>query len=300
LIVAVTGASGLIGTAVVRELEDRGHSVLRLVRGRAEKGRSGTVAWDPDAGSIDTAGLSGTQGIVHLAGEPIRGRWTAAKRRRLLDSRVKGTALIATTAASLSPRPLALVCASAYGIYGDRGDEPLDEDSATGAGFLSEVARQWEAATRPAGDAGIRVVHARFGLVLSGRGGALSAMAPPWRFGLGAKLGSGRQWWPWVAIEDAAAAVVFALENPRLSGAVNFVAPEQVTNAQFSRALGRVLRRPVLFRAPAWTVAALFGESGREMLLASQKIAPRKLSEAGFEWKWPAVEAAMRHALGKR
>ena len=296
--VAVSGASGLVGSAVCQELLRRGHAVVRLARKTSSA--PDEALYDPIAGVVDLPALGVVDGIVHLAGEPIKGRWTAAKKSAVMESRVRGTDLIARTAAQMGPRPRVMVTASAYGIYGDRGNELLTEDSPTGGGFLGEVGSKWEAAALPAQAAGIRVVHARFGMVLSPDGGALAAMKLPWQLGLGARLGSGRQWWPWITLEDAARAVCIALENEALAGPVNVVAPEQVTNAQFTRALGREFSRPALLFAPAWAVKLMFGEAGKEMFLASQRIAPARLKNAGFEWKSPTLAPALKQLLRTR
>ncbi len=295
--VAITGASGLVGSALIGALAGSGHSAVRLVRGRPGHLTAGEVSWDPDAGTLDSVALRGVDAVVHLAGERISGRWSSERKVRIKESRVRGTRLIAQTVAGLDPRPRVLVCASAMGYYGDRGDEELSEASPRGAGFLADVAVAWEEAAAPARAAGVRVVHARFGLVLSAHGGALAGMRLPFRTGLGGKLGSGRQWWPWVAVEDAARALVYVLENDAISGPVNVVSPDAVTNARFTRTLGRVLSRPAVLTVPAWAVKLVFGESGRELLLASQRMAPAKLEQAGFRWLYPDLEAALRRHL---
>jgi uncharacterized protein (TIGR01777 family) len=216
------------------------------------------------------------------------------------DSRVKGTGLIARTLAGLDPRPRVLVCASAYGYYGDRGDELLTEDSPPGRGFLADMAMQWEAAAQPAREAGVRVVHTRFGIVLAPNGGALPQMQRVFRTGLAGSLGTGKQWWPWIAIEDADAALRFALERETVSGPVNVVSPRMVTNKEFARTLAKVVKRPSFLGAPEWAVRLMFGEAAGEMLLASQRIVPAKLQQAGFQWMLPDLELALRRQLRHR
>ena len=296
--VLVSGASGLIGSALVPALDTGGHRVTRLVRGAGDGGGD-TVRWDPDAGVIDAAALEGVDAVVHLAGETVAGRWTRSKKERIMESRRGGTGLLARAIAGLERPPHTLVCASAIGVYGNRGDEPLTERSDTGSGFLADVVREWEAATRPAAEAGIRVVNLRFGIVLSPRGGALGQMLTPFRLGVGGPLGSGRQYMSWISIDDVVGAIQHALVASRLSGPVNATAPEPVTNRVFSRTLGRVLRRPALLPVPPVALRLLFGQFADEGLLWGQRVLPEKLLESGYHFRHPSLEAALRHVLGR-
>jgi hypothetical protein len=295
--VVVSGASGFVGRALVPALAAAGHTVLRLERGSAARS-AGSVRWDPVAGTLDSAALAGVEAAVHLAGENIAGRrWTVAHKARVRDSRVRGTHLLATSLAGLAPPPRVLVCASASGYYGDRGDEVLREESAAGDGFLADVCRAWEAAAEPASARGLRVVHLRLGIVLDPEDGALGRMLPVFRAGLGAPLGTGRQYWPWITRDDLVRVVSFALETP-LAGAVNAVAPEAVTNRDWSRALARVLRRPVLPPVPGFVLRLALGEMAT-MLLASQRLEPAQLMTVGFQFRAPRLEPALRMLLGK-
>ncbi len=295
--VAVTGSSGLVGSAVVAALEGQGHQVVRLVRQRPEP--EGGVYWEPSLGEIHASRLEGLDAVVHLAGESVAARrWTRAQKERIRRSRVDGTRLLATTLAQLSARPAVLACASGTGYYGDRGDELVDESSSPGTGFLAEVCQQWEAAAEPARAAGIRVVHLRFGMVLSDRGGALARMLPLFRRKLGGRVGSGRQFWSWVALDDVVRVVLRALEDDRLTGPVNCVSPYPVTNRQFTRTLADVLGQPAVLPAPAWALQLLLGQMARELLLASTRCIPRRLQEAGFEFLFPDLPTALRHVVG--
>jgi len=292
--ILVTGSSGLIGSALVSFLEAAGHGVTRVVRSAP---RQGEVRWDPAAATMETDGLDGHAAAVHLAGETIAGRWTPAKKARIVTSRVQGTRLLSTTLAGLRQPPPVLVCASAIGFYGDRGGEVLTEESAPGSGFLPQVVRSWEAAADPARAAGIRVVHLRFGVVLSGRGGALARMLLPFRLGLGGPVGSGRQFMSWVALDDAVRSILHSIECEGLVGPVNVVSPNSVTNREFARTLGRVLRRPAFCRVPAVVIRLVLGEMGRELLLSSVRAVPAKLRASGFECGHPDLEGAIRHVL---
>jgi uncharacterized protein (TIGR01777 family) len=246
------------------------------------------------------AALTGVQAAVHLAGESIAGaRWSADTKRRIRDSRVLGTRLLAESLARLSPRPRVLVSASAVGIYGDRGDELLDEGSPTGSGFLAEVGKEWEAATAPAADAGIRVVHLRFGIVLAREGGALPRMVRPFRLGAGGPIGNGRQWMSWIALADAVGAVLEVLGNQGASGPVNAVAPQPLRNADFAAGLGAALHRPALIPAPAFALRLLFGEMADAALLASQRVKPARLGALGFRFRYPTLAEALRAILGR-
>lgn len=296
--VAVTGATGLIGTELVRRLRDGGHTVVRLVRSQPKPG-SGDVRWDPDTGEIDAAALEGLDAAVHLAGESVGQRWTAERKARIRRSRVEGTRLLAQTLAERARPPRVLVSASAVGFYGDRDDETLDEESAGGGGFLAAVTREWETAAAPARRAGIRVAHPRFGVVLSTRGGALARMLPPFRLGAGGKLGSGRQWMSWISLDDAVRALLFAVADERVEGPFNVTAPEPVTNAVFTGRLAHVLGRPALVPVPEFALRLAFGEMADEALLASQRALPRRLERLGFPFHHREVEAALRAALAE-
>ena len=294
--VVITGSSGFIGTALVSYLTGRGHAVLRLVRRGVEPGAD-EIRWDPTAGEIDEAGLAGVEAAVHLAGENIAsGRWTVARKRRIMDSRVEGTKLLSEALARLDPPPRVLASASAKDYYGDRGADLLREDEPAGSGFLPEVVRRWEAATGPAVAAGIRVVNLRAGLVL-GRTGPLAKILMPFRAGLGGRLGSGEQYMSWVSLDDYLRAVEHALSADALEGSVN-VSADPVTNAEFTSTLGRVMSRPTLLPVPAVVMRAVFGEMAGT-LLASVRQDSSKLRDSGFEFTHPDLETALRAILGK-
>jgi uncharacterized protein len=292
--VVVSGASGLIGSALVPMLDAAGHDVVRLVRRPAEM--SNELEWDPDAGVLDRARLDGVEAGISLSGENLGRRWTASRRAEILQSRVTTAGLLARTLAELEPRPAVFVCAGGSGIYGDRGDEILTEESELGTGFLADVGRAWEAAAEPARTAGIRVVNFRQGLVLSREGGALARMLTPFRLGLGGRVGSGRQWWSWVALDDTVAAYRFVLEHD-VSGPVNLCAPNPVTNAQFVKLLGRALGRPTVLPLPALAVKTVFGEMGETVLLEGQRMLPAALLDAGFAFAWTELGPALEHVL---
>jgi uncharacterized protein len=294
--VLVTGASGLLGAALVPRLVADGATVVRLGRGPA---RPGDLSWDPARGELDARALAGIDAVVHLAGESVAQRWTPAARARIRASREQGTRLLAETLARLEPRPRVLVSASAIGWYGDRGDTAVDESSAPGRGFLAEVARAWEDATAPAASAGIRVVRVRIGVVLTPRGGALARFLLPFRLGLGGPLGDGRQWMSWIALDDVVEVFRVALADPRLDGPVNAVAPGAVTGSEFATTLGRVLRRPALLPAPAFALRALLGrEFADAMVLGGAHVRPAALEGVGHPFRFPALEGALRHLLG--
>lgn len=293
--ILLSGASGLIGTRLGAELAAAGHQVVRLVR-RAPVG-AGERRWDPDAGELNPEEIQGFDAVFHLGGVSIgEGRWTPERKRILRDSRVKSTALLARALATT--RPAVFVCASATGVYGDRGDEVMTEASAPGSGFLADLCVEWEAACAPASAAGVRVVNARFGVVLDPAGGALAKMLAPFKLGLGGRLGSGRQWMSWIAAADTTAALRFLLENQGLRGAVNLVAPDPVTNADFTRALGRALHRPTFLPAPAFALRAALGEMADAALLSSTRAVPRKLVEAGFRFDLAQLSEALEKMLG--
>lgn len=293
--VLISGAGGLIGGALAPLLTTGGHSVVRLAR--AESARGG-LRWNPTAGEIDPAALEGFDAVVHLAGESVARRWSAEQKTKILNSRVQGTRLLAETLAKLQRPPKTFLCASAVGYYGDQGERPCDESSPSGSGFLAEVCRAWESAADAARAAGIRTVHARFGVVLSPAGGALAKMLPPFRYGLGGRLGTGKQGMSWIALDDAVGAVHHLLMTDRASGPVNVVAPQPVTNAEFTRTLGRVLVRPTVFPVPAAAARLAFGAMADEMLLGGQHVAPRGLEAAAYRFRFPDLESALRHLLG--
>jgi uncharacterized protein (TIGR01777 family) len=295
--IAVTGASGLVGRELVPFLTTAGHRVDRLVRRKAAG--ADEISWDPERGEIDAAALEGVDAVVHLAGESFLVPWTRRRKQRIRASRVEGTRLLSAALARLRRRPRVLVSASGANYYGDRGDKELDEGAGPGAGFLAELCVEWEAATAPAADADVRVVTLRNGVVLSGRGGALKQMAWPVRLGVGGTLGGGRQYVPWIAVDDLVGAIYQAIHDPTLSGAVNTVAPEQVTNGQLTATLGRVLRRPTVLPVPAAALRALPGGMGRELVLASVRAGPRALEAAGFRFEFPTLEDAVRFQLGR-
>lgn len=295
--IAITGASGMVGTALVPFLTTGGHRVESLVRRPPVPGR-GEIYWNPDAGQLDPAALDGVDAVIHLAGENVGGgRWTADRKAHIRDSRAQGTALLARTLARLERKPRVLVSASAIGVYGDRGTEELDESSVPGSGFLADVCHVWEAATAPATAAGIRVVHARLGIVLASQGGALARMLPPFRAGAGGVVGSGTQVMSWVTLDDVVGALHHLLFADDLAGPVNVVAPEPVTNAEFTRELGRVLRRPTVLPLPAAAIRLAFGEMGESLLLGSACVRPRRLLASGFPFLQPALPAALRSVI---
>ena len=298
--VAVSGSTGLVGAALVANLHADGHEVVRLVRPATKTVQPGDIRWDPQTGDIDNSGLEGTDAVVHLAGETISAlRWTADKRRRIRESRVRGTDMLARAVAGLSRKPRVFVCAGATGYYGDRGDEVLDEKSPPGQGFLPAVSVEWEAATRPAAEAGIRVVIARLAPVIDARSPVVARMRLPVMLGLGSWFGSGRQYWPWVDLADVVGAIRLALARETLSGPIVVAAPETVTNREFVKAMAHVLRRPAILAIPAPILRAALGGFAREALLSSQRVIPRKLLDIGYEFQQPklapALHAALRH-----
>ncbi|MBI5835584.1 MAG: TIGR01777 family protein [Armatimonadetes bacterium] len=292
--ILLTGASGLIGTALTAHLAAAGHTVLPLRRSARQAGQR---CWEPAAGRLDPDAFDGVEAVVHLAGESVAGRWTAARRAAIVESRVVGTRLLAAGMAAEPTRPRVLVSASAVGYYGDRGDELLTESSTPGSGFLADVAVQWEAAADDARAAGIRVVHPRFGVVLSSLGGALPRMLPPFRLGLGGPLGSGRQFMPWISLRDATRALAHLLDSEDVAGPVNLVAPEAVTNGEFSRALAAALGRPALGWVPAAALRLALGQMAVEMLLGSQRVQPAALLASGFAHADPILRPALNSVL---
>ena len=297
--IAVSGAGGLVGSALTASLEAAGHQVVRLVRRQVAPGAR-EIAWDPVAGRIDAEALSGLDALVHLAGENIAaGRWSAGRKERIRSSRVQGTRLIAEALAGLDRPPRVLVNASAIGFYGDRAGEWMDEDASPGSGFLADTCAEWERATVPAAEAGVRVILLRIGVVLSTDGGALPRMLPIFRYGLGGRLGDGRQQMSWIALADLVRVVEHALFDDSLEGVVNAVAPEPVTNAEFTRILAAVLGRPALLPVPAVALRILLGEMGRQLLLSSTRVRPTRLSRMGFRFRFPDLDSALRFELGR-
>lgn len=295
----ITGVTGLVGSSLAENLCAQGRKVVGQVRGTP---KGAEIQWDlMQPRPADDRALANTKldAVVHLAGDPIFGLWTPAKKRRIHDSRVIGTRNLSAYLAAMPPerRPKSLICASAVGYYGDRDDEPLTEESWAGDGFLAETCVKWEHASEMAAGAGIRVVHLRFGIVLTAKGGALRTMLPPFMLGLGGRLGSGRQWMSWIALEDLIEVVLYAIDHNELSGAINAVAPNPVTNAEFTKALGRALDRPVVLPVPAFALKMLPGRMAQEALLASARVIPEVLQQRGFAFQYPTIEHALQHAL---
>ncbi len=294
--VLVSGSTGLIGTALVPALEERGHRVVRLTHSGG--GGQDTVRWDPTNGTIEGDRLEGIDAVVHLAGESIAsGRWTAQKKARILESRKQGTRLLAGAIAGLRTPPRVMVSTSAIGYYGDRGNELLRETSPPGELFLSRVCVEWESAAEPAREAGIRVVHPRIGIVLSAKGGAFKQTLPIFKLGLGGKIGSGTQYWSWVSLDDVVGAMIHAIDDDSLEGPVNVVAPDAPTNAEYTKVLGRVLNRPTVFPLPAPAAKLMLGEVADELLLPSARVEPARLKETGYEYRHPELEGTFRHLL---
>ncbi len=296
--VAITGASGTIGSRLAGALTGSGHDVVRLVRGQPAS--TGDVLWSPADGTIDASRLEGLDAVVHLAGRRIDVRWTRRRRDEIVRSRIEGTRLLAETLARLEQPPRALVSASAVGFYGSRGDAELTESSSPGQGFLAELCAAWENAARPAVDAGIRVVHPRFGVVLTASATPLSRLLLPFRLGLGATVGNGRQYMSWIHLDDAVAAIERLAIDDALEGPVNVTAPQPVTNRELTKALARALGRPAWLRAPAFALSLALGEMGRETVLASQRALPARLSQAGFSFAHPDLASALAHELAER
>lgn len=299
LTVVVSGATGLIGTVLVSRLRAQGHTVRRLVR-QVRSVQPGDIVWDPSRDTLDVRALAGSDAIVHLAGSPIAVRWTEVRKREIRASRLRSTELIARSVAALDVKPRVMLSGSAVGYYGDRGDELLNERSAPGVDFLGSLAREWEAATAPITDAGVRVVLLRTGIVLSTQGGALAKLLPPFHLGLGGPIGSGRQWMSWIALDDQVRAMEHALFTDSMQGPVNLSAPNPVTNAEFVTTLGRVLGRPALLPLPAFAVELLYGEMARATILAGQRAVPAALVSAGFAFRWPKLEDALRSVTAER
>ena len=294
--VLLTGASGLLGSALLRSLKSRGFKVVRLVRGSASA--DDQIAWDP-LQPIGSETISDFDSVIHLSGETVVGRWTDAKKKKIRESRVVSTRNLAQALAKTPEKPRVFVTASAIGYYGDRADELLREGSTSGAGFLAEVCREWEAAAQPAADAGIRCVQLRTGVVLSPDGGALQKMLPPFRIGVGGNLGSGRQWMSWIHIQDWVGAVHHILKTDLLHGPVNMVATKPVTNAEFTKTLGSVLSRPTIFPVPAFAAKLAFGQMAEEVLLLSQRVEPNRLVTSGYPFQYSDLRKALEPILRK-
>ncbi len=315
--VALTGTTGLIGSALAPALTRAGHGVVRVVRPKpglakrrpavtsgshdddADSVFANTITWDPARGTLDPHALDGIDAVVHLSGESLAERWTAERKQRIVSSRVDSTTLLARTIAAMPTRPRVLIVASAVGYYGDRGDEVVDESSAPGRGFLADVCQAWEAAASPAREAGIRTVHTRFGIVLSPDGGALAKMLPLFTLGLGGKIGAGTQWTSWIARSDLVAAILFLLAHDTIAGPVNVTSPNPVTNGEFAATLGHVLHRPAVATVPPLALRLMFGEMANEALLTGQRVVPRVLERAGFVYEHSTIANALRFELGR-
>ena len=296
LTLAITGATGLIGTALVKRLRARGHTVRRVVRS-AKRPESNDVVWNAEQGQLDPRSLEGVQALVHLAGEPVAQRWTPETKRAIRESRVRSTELLARTISGMTTPPAVFLSGSAIGYYGNRGDELLPESSAPGTGFLAQVTQEWEQATAAAEQAGIRVAHLRTGIVLDAHGGALERLLVPFKLGVGGPIGGGHQWMSWISLEDELRAIEHALRTESLRGPVNLVAPNPVTNAEFASILGRVLSRPAILPVPSFALELLFGEMAEATILAGQRVVPGALAASGFQWLHATLDAALRAAL---
>jgi uncharacterized protein (TIGR01777 family) len=294
-VIAITGATGMIGSALAANLRAEGVRVRRLVRGRVVS--PDDIPWAPEKGEIDSSALEGIDAIVNLAGAPIAQRWTEARKLEIRESRVKGTTTLANAVAKLERKPKVVLSGAAIGYYGDRDDELLDETSAPGSDFLSHVVMEWEAATAPMANAGVRVVMLRTGIVLSRRGGALAKLLLPFELGLGGPIGSGKQWMSWISLHDHVRAMRHAIATPAVFGPVNLVAPEAVRNAEFAHTFGRVLNRPSVIPVPAFALELIYGEMAKTTILAGQHVIPRALLANGFSFDDPTLEAGLRRAL---
>ena len=291
---ALSGASGLVGSALIASLKSSEWVVRKLVR----KPVPGEILWNYETRQIDASQLESLDAVVHLAGENIAaGRWNDARKKRIRDSRVLGTRFLCETLAKLSAKPKVLVAASAIGFYGDRQDAIMGEDQSPGEGFLSSTCVEWEEATKAASDAGIRVVNLRIGVVLSRQGGALQKMLLPFKLGLGGNVGSGRQYWSWIALPDLVNIIRFAVTNDSLRGPVNAVSPHPATNAEFTRTLGRVLHRPTIFPMPGFAARMAFGEMANDLMLGSTRVMPQRLQSTGYTFLYPQLEDALRNAI---
>jgi uncharacterized protein (TIGR01777 family) len=294
--IALAGASGLVGKALIPALEAQGHEIRRLVRTAP---RAGEIEWHPNKDEVSAVSLEGFDVIINLAGENIAGgRWTDEQKRKIRDSRVNGTHLLSEAISKMERKPRAFICASATGIYGDRDDEVLDEQSESGGGFLAGVCREWEMACDLAAKAGVRVVNLRFGPILAREGGMLAKLLTPFKMGMGGKVGSGRQYISWVSLEDSVNAILLAITDESIRGPLNVVSPNPVRNEEFTKTLGHVLNRPTALAMPAFAARLAFGEMADEMLLTSQRVMPKRLNAAGFQFRYPQLEAAFRAYLG--
>ena len=294
--ILISGSHGLVGTALIKALKADGHNIFRLVRHAPSSEEE--IEWSPDRYSIAISRIEGFDAVYHLAGESIAsGRWNDEKKRKIRESRTKGTKLLADALANLSAPPKALISASAIGYYGDRGDELLTEASQPGKDFLADVCVEWEQATEHARAKGVRVVNTRFGIILDKEGGALAKMLTPFRMGIGGRIGDGKQWMSWIALDDVIGALQFVLSNESMNSAVNFVAPNPVRNAEFTKTLGRVLSRPTLFPIPEFGVRLAFGEMADALLLSSQKVEPVLLKKSGYQFKFSELVKALDHSL---
>ncbi|MFI4850318.1 MAG: TIGR01777 family oxidoreductase [Gimesia chilikensis] len=297
--VLISGSSGLVGSALCQRLEaEPDCEIVRLVRKQSPDTQQTSIVWNPSEGQLEPQAFDGIDAVIHLGGVNIAGkRWSPEVKQKIFNSRFQSTSLLASQLATLEQKPSVFLCASAVGFYGDRGEERLDEYSPRGEGFLADVCQAWEQATQPACDAGIRVVNMRFGMILDRKGGALGQMLTPFKMGVGGRLGSGNQYWSWIALPDVINALQFCLNHTELAGPVNFVAPDEVTNLEFTKTLGKVLSRPTCLPVPAWGVKTAFGEMGQELMLTSARVVPKKLTEAGFQFQYPQLEDAFRSVL---
>lgn len=295
--ILVSGASGMIGSAVAAALRSRGAGIARLSRpGAAHDPSNELIPWNP-AEPIHADAVSGFDAVIHLAGESVFGRWSSEKKARIRNSRIPATTNLARSLALAKVKPRVFLCASAIGYYGNRSDEVLTEESAPGTGFAADLARDWEAATKPAADAGIRTVRMRIGIVLARHAGALAQMLPPFRAGIGGRVGSGKQWMSWIDLDDLAGAVQHILQTDSLAGPVNLVGPGPVANIQFTKTLASVLHRPALFPVPAFVMRLAFGEMADELLLASDRVEPRRLLDSGYTFQFPTLKSSLEHIL---
>ncbi len=295
--ILITGSTGLIGTATHKMFKDGGHDAHRLVRGSARPDHN-ELHWNPDTGVLDPVRLEGFDAVIHLAGENIAARrWSPEQKKRIRDSRIAGTSLLAKTLAKLDAPPKVLVSASAIGFYGNRGDEVLTEESAAGTGYLSDTAKLWEAAAEPVKASGVRLVTLRTGIVLSSKGGALAKMLFPFKMGVGGKIGNGRQYMSWVALDDVTGAILHTVMTESLSGPVNLTSPNPATNREFTKTLGKVVKRPTIFPLPGFMVKLLFGEMGEALLLGSARVLPQKLEASDYHFKFPELEGALHRAI---
>lgn len=297
--VVVSGATGLIGTALVKRLSSAGYNVKRLMRLETSSSiaQPGDISWNPPENEIDAVGLAGCDAIIHLAGEPIAQRWTSDAKRAIRESRVQGTLLLARTVAAMAIKPKVFLSGSAVGFYGNRGDERLDESSEPGNDFLASVVQDWESSAASIADAGVRLVYLRSGLVLSGEGGALGKMLPPFKLGMGGPMGDGNQWMSWISLDDHVSAMLHALTTERLRGPVNLVTPNAVRNAEFTETLGRVLGRPAVIPVPRFALKLMFGEMAEATILSGQHVLPEALVNAGFGYAHPSLEMALHAVL---